>query len=169
MEAIQKQLGKATSDLQAQQQVISNSEEFVKHVFSSHITAIYNLPQIPTNQYKILPRLASSGNSVLLLILPSAPIPGTLQIQYSVLIEPPNSFTTLHNLLIFFWGDPPETLKQKQISISYFPDSKDKDLIHSLSEHDGRIFADGEPLPKFNQPDPDFKGDKWIPAAAPKR
>jgi len=24
------------------------------------------------------------------------------------------------------------------------------------------VFADNEPLPKLNKPDPDFKGNKWI-------
>jgi hypothetical protein len=28
------------------------------------------------------------------------------------------------------------------------------------------MFADDQPLPKFNEADPDFKGNKWIKAAS---
>jgi len=57
-----------------------------------------------------------------------------------------------------------ENLERKPLPVSYFPDKSDKELIHSLLERDGRVFADDEPLPKFDQPDPDFKGNKWIPS-----
>jgi hypothetical protein len=48
------------------------------------------------------------------------------------------------------------------LSVSYFPDKEDETIIQSLSVRDGRVFADGEPLPKFNQPDLEFKGNKWF-------
>jgi hypothetical protein len=59
-------------------------------------------------------------------------------------------------------------LEQKPLTVSYFADQSDKELIKSLTMKDGRVFADGEPLPKFGQADPDFKGDKWIPRVPPK-
>jgi hypothetical protein len=109
------------------------------------------------------------------MLLPSAPISGTLQLQYHIFVQPPGSYVNIHNLIIFSCSDPADNLKQKPMSVSYFPDSSDKDLIHTLSEHDGRVFADDQPMPKANQPDPDFKGNKWMrfgpppapPASAP--
>jgi hypothetical protein len=53
------------------------------------------------------------------------------------------------------------------LSISLFPDTSDKALIKALTVQDGRVFADGEPLPKFNVPDPDYKGSKFSPIAKP--
>ena len=163
MEGMRKQLAQATSDMQAQQKVISSSEEFVKHVFSSHAVEIFNIGQSPVDRYTVVPPPSKEvKNTVVLLLLNAAPIQGTLQLQYHIFAQPPDSYYNLHNLVIFFWGDPAQNLQQKSISVSYFPDKSDKELIHSLSEHDGRVFADDQPLPKFGQPDPDFKGNKWI-------
>ena len=72
-------------------------------------------------------------------------------------------FLTFEIVRGIFWGDPAERLQTKSLSVSYFPDKSDKEIIRSLSERDGRVFADEEPLPKFSEPDPDFKGNKWIP------
>jgi hypothetical protein len=74
----------------------------------------------------------------------------------------------MKNVVIFLWGDSPDNLKTQQLSTSYFPNKSDKDIIHSLSEHDGRVFADDQPLAKYNQVDPDFKGNKWMPLTSPK-
>jgi hypothetical protein len=64
-------------------------------------------------------------------------------------------------VFVTFWGDPPGNLGQNAFNISYFPDTQDKDLIKSLAVKDGRVYADGEPLPKVGEADPDFKGNKW--------
>jgi len=166
MEDMRKQLALATSEIQAQQKVISSSEEFVKSVFSSHMVQIFSIGQLPKDHYAIVPPPSKEvKNTVVLLLLNSAPIQGTLQVQYHIFVQPPDSYFFIHNLVFFFWGDPAENLQQKPISVSYFPDRSDKEVIHSLSEHDGRVFADDQPLPKFFQPDPDFKGNKWMPIA----
>jgi hypothetical protein len=100
-----------------------------------------------------------------MLLLSATPIPGTLQLQYHIFSQPPNSYVSLHNMVIFYWGQSRDALEAQQLSVSYFPDKGDKEQIKSLSEHDGRVFADDEPLPKLNQPDPDFKGDRWLDQA----
>jgi hypothetical protein len=164
MEGMRKQLAQATHDIQAQQRVLSSSEEFVKSVFSSHAVEIFNIGQPPKDRYVVIPPVTKENkNTVVLLLLNAAPIQGTLQLQYHIFVQPPNSYFNIHNLVFFFWGDPAENLQQKPLSISYFPDKSDKEIIHSLSERDGRAFADDQPLPKFGQPDPDFKGNKWMP------
>jgi hypothetical protein len=164
MESMRKQLAQATSDIQEQQKVISSSQEFVKSVFSSHVVQIFNINASATDRYAIVPPQAPLKLTAVWLLLDKSPIQGTLQLQYYISVQPPDSyFCVAHNLVVFFWGDPPENLKQKPLSVSYFPDTSDRELIHSLSEHDGRVWADDQPLPKINQPDPDFKGNKWIP------
>jgi|SRR5580692_1334562 hypothetical protein len=163
MSDMQKQLAQAISDIQSQQKVISSSQDFVKGVFSSHVFEVFQIGQPPATRYAVVPPPPGTKVTTVLLLLQSVPIPSTLQLQFHIFAQPPNSYFTIKNLVIFGWSDPPEVLKTQQLSASYFPDSSDKDIIHSLSEHDGRIFADDQPLPKFNQVDPDFKGNKWMP------
>jgi hypothetical protein len=165
MASLQEQLTKATDEIQVQRKVLSSSEDFAKSVFSSHVTDIFAIGQPPKDRYAVVPPSTSyMKNTVVFLLLNKAPIQGTLQVQFYISLEPPNSYFQLfHNLIIFFWGDPPDNLQQKPLSVSYFPDTSDNELIHSLSQHDGRVWADDQPLPKFNEPDPDFKGNKWIP------
>jgi hypothetical protein len=100
---------------------------------------------------------------VVFLVLGSAPVVQTLQLEFGLFSEPQNSYVTTHNLLVVFWGPGSlDGLKGGQLRASYFPDNSDKEIIHSLIVREGRVFADGEPLPKFNQPDPDFKGNRWL-------
>jgi hypothetical protein len=103
---------------------------------------------------------------VVYLLLQSAPIPETIELKYGVFAQQQNTQFNVKNLVVFFWGESPDNLKSQQISVSYFPDKSDKDIIRSLSERDGRVLADDQPLPKFNQPDPDFKGNKWMTTQA---
>ena len=168
MESTQQQLEKALAQVQDQQKVISSSQEFVRQIFSTHTVDIFQVGQGQKDRYAVVPPSVPGGNTVVIFLLQSAPIQGTVQLQYHIFSQPPNSYIILaHNMLLFFWGDPPKALEGKPISISYFADVGDKDLIHALTEKDGRLYADGEPLPKFNQPDPDFKGNKWMPMQSP--
>jgi hypothetical protein len=162
MADMQQQLSTALDQLRKQQSIISNSESFVKNVFSSHKTDIFTVGHEPPTRLVTVPPPTGGDRSVVLLLLTGTPIKETLQLQYRVFTQPPNSFVTLHNLVIFSWGESLSNLQNQQLSASYFPDASDKELMTSLSERDGRIFADGEPLPHFNKPDPDFPGDRWI-------
>jgi hypothetical protein len=167
IETLRKQLEQANNDIQKQQKVISSSEDFVKSVFASHRVEIFLINQAPNNRYVVLPPTTTNANTVVYLLLAETPISNTIQLQYHVFAQQPNTyFQVVHNLLIFFWGEPPGNLMNKQLSVSYFPDRTDKDLIHSLSLRDGRCYADEEPLLKFNQSDTEFKGNKWMPLTA---
>ena len=81
------------------------------------------------------------------MLLPSAPIKNTVQLQFYISVQPANSFTIFHNLIIFFWGDPADSLKQHEMTAGYFPDDSDKALIKSLTIKDGQFFGDGRLLP----------------------
>lgn len=172
IQKLQKKLAQTNMEVENQKQILSNSQDFVRSIFSTHRADIFfGLPQhqgAPQGRYVIIPPVTGNGNTVVLLLLSATPIPNTLQLQYHVFAQQPNTFMIIaHNLLMFFWGETPVNLENKQISASYFADLGDKETIQSLSEHDGRWFADDQPLPKFGQPDPDWKGNKWMPQPQP--
>jgi hypothetical protein len=150
MASMRRQLTQATADIQKQQKVISSSEEFVKSVFSSHVVEFFNIGQPPENRYAVVPPTPPGNKTVVFLLLGSSPLPGTLQLQFHIYTQPPNSYTTIHNIVVFFWADAPDTLKTHQLSVSYFPDKSDQEITKSLSQHDGRVYADSKPLPNFN-------------------
>ena len=164
MTEMQKELKISTDQMREQQKVFSSSEEFVKQVFSSHTFDIYNVGREPATRLVTVPAAPPNNNSIVAFLLSNSPVPQTLQLQYRVYAQPPNSFFTIHNIVIFFWGEPLSNLKDQQLSASYFPDKSDTEIIKVLKVENGRIFADGEPLPMFNQPDPTFKGNKWMNA-----
>ena len=146
VEDMRKQLAQATSDIQAQQKVLSSSEEFVKSVFSSHVVETFNIGQPPEGRYAVVPPPTKEiKRTVVWLLLDAAPIQGTLQLQFHISVQPRDSYVRIaHNLIVFFWGDPAERLQTRPLNVSYFPDKSDKEIIHSLSERDGRVFADNE-------------------------
>jgi len=166
-DSMRAQLGKATSNLAAQQKVLSNSEEFVKQVFSTHVTYMFAFKDFVQPNAVVIPAPQGTKNTVVLMLVPNSPIDGTLQLQYRVALQPPGSYFHIHNLILFFWGDPAENLKTDMLSVSFFPDTSDKETIRTLTVRDGRVYADDQPLPKFGQPDPDWKGNKWMPLAQP--
>jgi hypothetical protein len=102
--------------------------------------------------------------SVVYLLLRAVPIQGSVQLQYHVFAQPPNTYFSVKNVMVFIWGESPDNLKNKQFSVSYFPVSSEKDVVKILSFHDDRVWADDQPMPKYNQPDPDFKGNRWLAA-----
>jgi hypothetical protein len=161
---LRQQLGQARQDIEDQKKVLASSQEFAKQIFQSYETEYFQGPQTPADRIRVLPRKQGNGATVYLL-LSDSPILQTTQLQWKVFAQPRNSYFTLHNLLIFAWGDPAQNLNDGQLSVAYFPDKSDKELIKSLSDRDGRAFADGEPLPRMNEPDTEFKGNKWMPTA----
>jgi len=163
---IQGQMGMMRDELARQQKVLSSSEEFARSVFSSHRVDYFRQDQTPADRYRVLTRRTGAGATVYLL-LSRAPIKETLQLQYHIYAQPINSYGSIHNLVIFSWGDTaPPNLKDFQISASYFPDASDNEVIKGLSEADGRVYADGEPLIRASEPDPGFTGNKWMKLAA---
>jgi hypothetical protein len=168
-DSMRAELGRATTELSAQQKVISSSEEFVKKVFSAHVTYEFTFKDFVQPKAIVIPppQGSKNGNTVVLMLVPDAPIEGTLQLQYKIYMQPPTSYVHIHNLIVFFWGDPAENLKTDMLSVSFFPDKSDKETIKALTMRDGRVYADDQPLPKFGQPDPDWKGNKWFPLLTP--
>lgn len=163
MNGMKVELQKATDTIRDQQKVISSSEEFVKKIFSSHITDFFVVGHEPSTRLATIPPVKGGNKSLVFFLLRNSPVKETLQIQYRVFAQPVNSFVSIHNLVLFNWGESLENLKDQQLSASYFPDKTDPVVIHSLRVEKGRVYADDEPMPLTNKDsDPDFKGNKWL-------
>lgn len=162
--SMRSELTKATSELADQQKVLSSSEDFVKKVFSTHSTSIFNFQNFITSQSIVVPNPQNARGATVYMLIPDTPINGTLQLQYKIYVQPVTSYLSVHNLIIFSWGDPAENLKTDLMYVSCFPDKSDPEKIKSISFRDGRVYADDQPLPKFGQADPDWKGNKWMAA-----
>jgi hypothetical protein len=154
-DTMRSQLTKAASDLAAQQKVISSSEDFVKHVFSSHVTYIFTFPTLVQPNHSVaLPLQQGGKNSVILMLLPNTPINGTLQLQWGIFVEPLTAYFSFHNLMVFFFPDKPTYLADTPLLVSLFPDTGDKKLFKTLEMKDGIAYIDGQPLPNVDHPDP---------------
>ena len=105
MTEMQKELKTATDQMREQQKVISSSEEFVKKVFSSHKIDLYFVGHEQSTRLVTVPATATNKNAVVAFVLSNSPIRETLQLQYRVFTQPPNSYFTIHNIVIFFWGE----------------------------------------------------------------
>ena len=161
IDALRDQLAKANSDIREEQKAISSSEEFVKSVFKSHLIEFFHIGQMQDSRYAVLPPPAGGKLTSVYFILKSTAIPETVQLQFYVSAQPLDSYMPVHNLVMFCWGDSVDALKTHDLSVSYFPDKSDKEVLHALTEHDGREFVDGEPLPICDH-DPAFAGNKWL-------
>jgi hypothetical protein len=183
MTELQQQLSTAQAQIKEQQRVITSSADFAKQIFSSHRQGFFDHDKADKHSFAIIPVENNQAPidpsrppaDALYILLPEAVVGGTMQIQFNQTVAAPNSFVVFHNLLIAFLDKNAEgLLLQKVVSISYFPDPEDLNLIRKLDVKDGRVFGDDEALPKFGQMDPDFKGSKWVsisttppPAATP--
>lgn len=147
-------------ELTRHQKVLSSSQEFVRDIFKSHHTEYFDATRSPSARYRILPRKNGQGATVYIL-LDQTPIAETLDLQFHIYSQPHGSYIAIHNLVVFSWGDPDANLKTHPLVATYFPDDLDHEAIKSLSEEAGRIYADGEPLPRFGEVDASFVGNKW--------
>ena len=159
MNGMQRELQKANDTIRDQQRVISSSGEFVKKIFSSHITEFFSMGNDPSTKFATVP-IPKSANSLVYLLLKTSPIKETLQLQYRVFAQQADTFASIHNLVVFNWGEPIANLNNQRLSISYFPDKTDTVVIHSLRIESGRHYADDVPKPLGNpDSDPGFKGN----------
>lgn len=73
-DSMRAELAKATSDLAAQQKVISNSEEFVKQIFSAHVTYSFTFKDfVQPNNSIVIPAPPGGKNSVVFMLVPDTP------------------------------------------------------------------------------------------------
>jgi hypothetical protein len=133
----------AQKEIEVQQKKISDINQLIKSIFEKGKTVFFET----SNESGKLKFLEHEDNKVTLYaLLPEAPIPQTLQLQYNVYMQPKNSYVIQNNLVIFRWGESQEKLRKHGIYFTYIPDPTNPEKFEKLEEKNSRVFADGKPL-----------------------
>jgi len=140
----------ANGEIADQQKKLIDTGELVKSFYSNLRSQFFDFTSFSADH---LFREGSVGQPrrVVLMLLKDAPIPESVQIQFHVFSQPRNSFLVIGNLIVFFWGDSAENLKQHSLNVSYAKDPNFKGKLFqtlSVDEH-GVIHADETVLPAF--------------------
>jgi hypothetical protein len=132
-----------------QQSKLLSTNELVTAMFSKGQVEYFQATGTNATNFVVVPMPTAQGSTqkgaVVCLLLKSAPILQTVQINFRIFVQPKSSYFPRANVITFFWGDPAENLKQYPIEVSYVPDPTYKGVVYSkLSVKDGHIFADNE-------------------------
>jgi hypothetical protein len=141
---LDKKLEAANKEIVAQQEKLTSTNELVTAMFSKGQTEVFPTTLGNMGDYAVYPLSGTQQGAMVYMLLKSAPIYQTIQIQFHVATQPKYSYGLQGNVLTFNWGDPVENLKQHPLVVSYVPDPTFHGVIHSaLSVKDGHVFADG--------------------------
>jgi hypothetical protein len=144
---LDREVASANKEIAAQQSKLTSTNELVTAMFSKGQVETFNVStgDTPTLVVYAIPTLSGQPQkgAIVYMLLKSAPIFQTVQINYRIFVQPKSSYHLNGNLLMFFWGDPSDNLKQFALEVSYVPDPTYKGPTYSaLSLKDGHIFAD---------------------------
>jgi hypothetical protein len=140
------QLQTAKETIEVQQKKLTNTNELVNAMFSQGKTETFytlrrSTPGIALRAYPD-PNLVQ-----VFLALKSAPILQTVQVQWWVAVQPRYSYSVVHNIVIFNWGETLNNLDNHPIEVSYVPDPTYKgDVYSNLFVKDGHLIADGKQI-----------------------
>jgi hypothetical protein len=145
---LDKKVEEANKTIVQQQSKLVSTNELVTAMFSKGQVEYFNAGAGNSTNFVFVPMTPAQGSqkgAVVYMLLKSAPIFQTLQINFRIYVQPKSSYVLKGNILIFVWGDPAENLKQFSLEVSYVPDPTYKGAVYSkLSVKDGHVFADGE-------------------------
>jgi hypothetical protein len=129
----------AIKDIAEQQRRLASTDELVKTLFSKGTTEYF---QTKTNGPNVVVYPVSNG-AIVYLLLGSVPIDQTVQLKWRVASQPRNSYNIRNNLVMFFWGESAEGLRQFPLEVTYVPDPTSKTApFKTLVLKDNAIFAD---------------------------
>jgi len=144
----------ANKTIADQQAKLLNTNELVTAMFSKSEVEIFQTAQGNTATFAttplVLPKLPAGAvppksppQAVVYMLLKSAPIYQTVQINFRIYIQPKSSYIVTGNLLTFFWGESIENLKQWPLEVSYVPDPTYHGPIYkTMTLKDGRLLFD---------------------------
>jgi hypothetical protein len=126
---LDKKVEEANRSIASQQTKLLSTNELVTAMFSKSQVETFRTDQGNTSTFALMPLPQISGaarnapKAMVHMLLKSAPIYQTVQINFHIIyIQPKSSYFVNGNDLVFAWGDPPESLKQWPLEVSYVPD-----------------------------------------------
>jgi predicted RND superfamily exporter protein len=148
---LDKKVEAANKIIAEQQSKLVSTNELVTAMFSKGQVETFQTDQGDTPTFAIvsLPKSTivqkAAAQAVVYVLLKSAPIYQTLQLNWRVYVQPKSSYFVSGNLVTFFWGEPPENLKQWPLEVSYVPDPTYHGPIHkTMPEKRGNVVFDQE-------------------------
>lgn len=95
-----------------------NMDEIVKAIFER-----MKVEQIkPLEDGKMFVVKKDDRFAYVLFVLDFVPIPNTVELQYYIYSQPPGSYSTFNNVILFNWSDAVSKLETKQFSVRYIAD-----------------------------------------------
>jgi hypothetical protein len=144
---LDKKVETANREIATQQTKLTSTNELLTTMFSKGQVETFqpgpsDTPTCVVFAFPTPPGQSQKG-AVVFMLLKSAPIFQTVQINYRIYVQPKSSYHTNGNVLIFFWGDPADSLKTYPLEVSYVPDPTYNGPTYStLSAKEGHVFAD---------------------------
>lgn len=164
---VQSQLASAQAQIQEQQKVIVSSEEFAKKVLLSQRLSILDVPSDTAGKHSVIPGSSFPGKTTVwfYMLLPEVPLKQAMRVQFHQTVAAAGSFLIFHNVVIMaVEANAQAELLGHDVSVEYFVDPADKTIISKLESRGGRVFADGEALPKIGEKnDPEFIPNRLFP------
>jgi hypothetical protein len=120
----------ANKAIAGQQAKLVSTNELVTAMFSKSQVELFQTTLGNTATYLVLPlpipppqlNLPGAPKAMVHMLLKSAPIYQTIQINFHIFVQPKSSYFVSGNDLVFMWGEAPDNLKQWPLEISYVPD-----------------------------------------------
>lgn len=140
---MQGSLHDAQQALQKQQEKLSDLDQLLKSFYEARKTEAFDTK---TDSPSLVALKHDDTHSTIYIVLSSAPIPQTLDLQWHVFAQPKNSYFTYGNVVVFRWGQSLDSFRTQQLSVTYVPDPKQKPVWSKLSLKANRVMADNEPL-----------------------
>jgi hypothetical protein len=129
----------ATKDITAQQKKLASTDELVKTLFSKGTTEFF--PTTANGPNVVI--AAHKNGAFVFMLLKSAPIYQTIEVKWRVFSQPHGSYNVQNNVLIFFWGDAADSIKQYPLEVTYVPDPTSRNpTFKALSVKDNAAFGD---------------------------
>jgi hypothetical protein len=143
LKELDQRVSEAQSQINEQQKKLTDTGELVKSLFANSHVEQFN--ETVVGRYIVR---EGDNRRVVYMLLTDIPIPQSVQIQFHIFTQPRNSYVVSRNVVIFFWADPAESLKQHPLLVSYVadPNAQEKPFKTLLLNKD-RVFADSVQLP----------------------
>jgi hypothetical protein len=140
---MQDSLHDAQQALQKQQEKLSDLDQLLKSFYEARKTEAFDTK---TDSPSLVALKHDDTHSTIYIVLSSAPIPQTLDLQWHVYAQPKNSYFTYDNIVVFRWGQLLDSFRMQQLLVTYVADPKQKPVWSKLSLKANRVIAGNEPL-----------------------